>query len=643
MNKMIEFKQSEWFGVGADLFLKALNEKKISNSELVVREALQNSYDARLDKQIPVDFMIKGMYLSEENVNFFEKILPTRESFVALELNKNLKQRPYCIQFRDSNTCGLNGPYQEYDERGNKINILTESNYKNFVWAIGGEKGATKGGSFGVGKTSLFLISRVKTICIYSRTKYNGKLESRFIIKSFYPYEFSSTEKTFQYWFCCKRENEFDKNTTPLPFLNEEADDIAKGIGMDLFKENETGTNSMVLFADFNTEENEFIDSETHFVNNFPKIILKWFWTKLSANTPVDKKINISLYNGNTKLEIEDPSDTSSAYFPFFRALEIWREENKKITRLNESEKNLYKSDFRGFIPIVLGKPKILLGALVFLEVSSSDDVVQQTFFKDGKNLCLTFMRDVEFCIKYENYNYPQIQEGRVVFALFHTDPTSYDPKNTKEKEICGSVDEAFRNSETKTHEEWNEQSLKGREKTYVKRAKEIIKEKLDELFNQTTPLKTTSNVSSALLSLFGKYLPYGAGGAASKQIDSTSKNHKTASKDSSIGNFKIYGEPQYLKNNWRMITCYIEWKKEPMSCYIVPVLITIDGKVVTKGLASERVKIKYVKWGENLKNLTDDRIFIEGNKIRFSKKGCYMFYLDVLGDIDFDLRLVKV
>ena len=470
-NRMIAFKASDWNGYNASVFLKSLNDTKLSHSDLVVRESLQNSFDARANEKIPVDFRMKGFYLNSQQKTFFENILPSDE--VARRLVAELKVHDtYCLEIRDKNSKGLNGPYQEYDEYSGKEIESDENNYRDFVWNMGGSKDRTKGGSFGVGKTALFLISKVKAVCIYSRTEYNGRYQSRFIIKCFYPYTFSD-EKIVQYWFSKQRANaQSPNNHLPLPFLDEEADYIAQNIGIEIFTGTETGTSSLILDVDFSTEENVNVDARDHYVTQFPKIIQKWFWTKLSKSIPLDKQINISLWDDEHELELLNSDDFDSQYCGFHRCLEIWRDEYKKIYKLSEKEKIAYDGH-NHFKQVILSKPKVMLGAVTFVKMRKTPALIEE-FFDNDSNLCLARMRDVEFCMQYQTFKFPKIENDKVVFAMFHTDPCSWD--GGLQDKYIGAVDAAFRKSENKTHEEWIPESVTGRDNTYVK--KRIVEDK---------------------------------------------------------------------------------------------------------------------------------------------------------------------
>lgn len=641
MNKMVEFKAGAWTGYNASLFLKALSDTHLPNADLVIRESLQNSFDAKAKDQIPVNFSMKGFFLTEDNKRFIASILPVTNSPVAKSLVSKIQSHDtYCLQIRDSNSVGLNGPYQEYDDITNRQIEASEYNYRDFVWSMGGSKDQTKGGSFGVGKTSLFLVSKVKTVCIYSRTIYNGKPQSRFIIKSFYPYSFDSTQVK-QYWFSCERIGGCPyNNNVPLPFLDEDADYLAKNFGMDVFPGNETGTCSLILDVDFNSAEEDKTEPETFFVKEFPKKINHWFWTKLSPDIPKNKQIDIHLYNGDVELELEDSSDPSSPFFPFNRCLELWRNNYSRISFLSEKEKVAYTKG-SNFIPVALAKPKVMLGAVTYVKVDATKDLIEE-FFPGDSNLCLARMRDVEFCLNYQNFTYPKIESGKVVFALFHTDPKSWDGGEKDQKP--GAVDAAFRKSENKTHEEWIEQSVELRDRTYVRIGNSRTISVLESMFGQKNEMVTTQEVSGALSMSLGRFLPYGVGFGASNQIGGDGKNQKEGKKVAkTAGHFRLIGHPVFLLGGWRKVRCAVDFSMGITSeLRVYPTVSTVDGRPVRESIADNRVKIKSVSYGETENTQRESVPIGPDGSIKIPRKGCYVFSIEVFGDVDFDLKLVR-
>lgn len=164
----------------------------------VVRETIQNSMDARLDKDKPVrvSFMLSEIEKTaaigiNELVPYLEMARETARSQqsdshssvrffdqAAQSINRAKKIPVFTIS--DFNTCGLEGDYDD-----------TDPNFKGDKWyalikGSGLSQKSTAGalGSFGHGSKAPFAASSLRTVFYYSQISKNGKQEERFQGKS---------------------------------------------------------------------------------------------------------------------------------------------------------------------------------------------------------------------------------------------------------------------------------------------------------------------------------------------------------------------------------------------------------------------------------------------------------------------------
>ena len=164
----------------------------------VVRETIQNSMDARLDKDKPVrvSFMLSDLDKSKavginELVPFLENARETARSQQSVT-HTSVKFFDHAVQaintaktipvftISDFNTCGLEGDYDD-----------TDPNFKGDKWyalikGSGLSQKSTAGalGSFGHGSKAPFAASSLRTVFYYSQISKNGKTEARFQGKS---------------------------------------------------------------------------------------------------------------------------------------------------------------------------------------------------------------------------------------------------------------------------------------------------------------------------------------------------------------------------------------------------------------------------------------------------------------------------
>lgn len=179
-------------------------EGHLSLASLLVREAVQNSWDARDDARgdVPVHFEIQGWDLDEEESEHLRRLLPverlqgfqrnseTDEGTGTLHPQAVLKQNKLqLLVVADRRTVGLCGPVRSgryWDPvRHGKPLERGEQRFANFVRNSGravSTIGHGGGGAFGVGKNALWMMSRCSTILIHSRTSdINGERVERFI------------------------------------------------------------------------------------------------------------------------------------------------------------------------------------------------------------------------------------------------------------------------------------------------------------------------------------------------------------------------------------------------------------------------------------------------------------------------------
>lgn len=628
-----EHKASEWGGYSGDHFLKALSGTKLEGKDLVIREAIQNSYDAAIDRtEKTVVFDIRGYDLKQERMNYLANHFP--HTSIARSFIDKIREYPFCIEIRDSNTTGLAGDYYpKKDENGKELPIET-TNYRNFVFNMGGDKNSVDGGAYGVGKTAYFSISKAKIICIYTRTIYAGEYQSRLIFKGFYSQD--SESLPVQYWYGSD-ESLFD---IAMPVLDNDADEIASSIGLRPYQYNGTGTSILIFGVDFNDSEDVKKDSREVFKTTFPQVIQHWFWTKLSDECPLEKKIDIHLYLDGEELTVCELA-TDSPYFYFERALAIWRKEFSKIKGADRKAKYIYdfSSNKQHIIPIKCKRPEVLLGMVAYVTTDLTDKI--NCFMNsDGckNNLCVAYMRDVEFVVKYKFFSFPLIPNNKCIFAVFHTDPESSDGK-----EAAGSVDRAFRNAEDKTHEDWLINNVFDRERTYVKKALEEIPNSFNLILGGGVSKASANAASNRLLVSLGRLLPSKSGRGismgdapipASSALGKTGTGSKSGSepdmKDLDLKNAEI----RHIGGRLREVTCTYTPSK-PSSCQyeLIPYVKTFDGNFVPR----RRVKI-----------LSVYAIFSNGSAIRvdaslpfisFNAKCIYQFKFQIEGDVDFGCK----
>lgn len=636
MSTFHSYQQGQWFGYEAKIFLDTLSNTKLNYLELLLRESIQNSFDAKIPGRVP-SYSIHGRKLTADQSDNLRDMLPDSGNYTS-KLKSRIKEGLFCLEIRDSNTTGLLGSYQQYDENGNEIES-EYSNYKSFIWSLGGSKTNNVGGSHGVGKTSFYIASRIRTACIYTRTVYEGRYQSRLIMKSFYPYEGDGIK---QYWLGDDPDKRVSmKDIIPLPFLDDEADIIAMLIGIKPFEREETGTSVFILDADFNIDEDnecKRTGNDEYYKENVIPLILKWFWPKLSSYTSYNKKISIAVFYESEEIKV--PALTDSPYDFFSICFSRMKNKLSEISTLSNLEKCQLPKD-KGFIPIASNRPKLFTGCITYAKTAHVSDQQKKMFFSENNNICLILMRDIEFCVKYKGYLSQDLGQDEYVFAIFHTDPINClldDPRP-------GSVDNAFRLAEDNSHEEWNPNFILNNP-----RAKSCVKVSLlriDEAIGSEFSFKDTSvkakDTSGALALHLGKLLPWnhGLGGSRRRSSDDDNPTPRTGGtpRVRMPNKFVMKGAPQYLDDGTRRLRFELQVKNAVDSIVYPRIQIrTADGAVDAGDIVVlEKVLLKIEGSSVSMVASSSD-----SSTISLKQPGTYSFIFLVKGDVEFSCELKR-
>lgn len=165
---------------------------RLGLSTLLVRETVQNAWDARDDERgdDPVRFRIDGWDLDHQEAKNLKKLLPvsdldragfmraTDDGYGIVHPSEVLDRRSLrVLVVSDRNTVGLCGPSRSgmtwNPVRHGKVLKRGQQRFANFVRNMGraaSNIGGGDGGAFGVGKSALWMASECGTILIHSRT-----------------------------------------------------------------------------------------------------------------------------------------------------------------------------------------------------------------------------------------------------------------------------------------------------------------------------------------------------------------------------------------------------------------------------------------------------------------------------------------
>ncbi len=222
--------------------LRSLGKPDIDLGALLFREAAQNSWDAAdPDAKGPVRFDVQLRQLKKkEHKTLVNSVLRGRPDDGSDQWGHLDKHDQWVLTLSDRGTTGLGGPVyaDEFDDQ--------PTDFADFVWNVGQPPDKERGGgTYGYGKTVLFTASRADTIVAYSRARGHSGLESRLIgISLGRPFTTSQSDNqirlTGRHWWGRIRKGK------PGPVIGDEADKLAKDLGLDAYKTKETGSTFLI-------------------------------------------------------------------------------------------------------------------------------------------------------------------------------------------------------------------------------------------------------------------------------------------------------------------------------------------------------------------------------------------------------------
>lgn len=570
---------------------KNLSGSKLTETEVFLREAVQNSFDAvkcENGKKNQLIFTLFGNRFSEQQFSVFKLLMgeDNPSSFYNTYITKNIDRNMFNIEVGDLNTTGLCGNIEPTIESKNQ-------NFSNFVYFTGNDKALEEntGGSYGFGKGSLFLYSKARTIVVYTRIHTDNNFESRFIIIC--SDDRIKGKSTGRCWWGKKINKE---NSAPYaaPIIGDIADELARSLGIAPFEKNETGTKILVVNAgpsilpEYESGLQKNI-SEV-FMEDIPTYLLHWYWNKIYS-----KEILFNLKIGNHEISISNPENL----YPYSCFLEAYKEYHYK-------KENGYQTDSEFYQVIKHGRPKVNIGycSISKTPIMNICDKVKDLFeIFTSEQPVIAFMRGIENIVYYAEQPIANSNLKTTCYGVFIVDKEASLPGDKP-----GSVDNYFKYIENQTHERW--QHNKSLSKfDYLKTVEKRIIEFLNSLYDYRQEEQKTDSISVMIQREFGNKLLLSTGsigGARKKGLSpSLSRNNSKRSSIKNNGNPKIV-----ITNNEKIVT--LKYRID-----------SIDGKYVKINKIIPVIKImdNVDKIIANDNQLSIKEIFVFNNEMKTIKK----------------------
>ena len=433
---------------------------RLGTYAVLVREAVQNSWDARLhDDSVSIRFILRALGDDAESWRSIVggSSLPAEQSKIFSTLSP---ETPMLI-ISDRGTSGLGGPL-----RSDRVNESGEAaNFVQFMRNVGEARDSPLGGgTFGYGKGIFYKISRASAILVDSQNRSDPDSRRRLMGAALGEAFNGPNGRRFtgRHWWGVIND------AVPDPILNDAASEISSRLGLPGFSESETGTDIVIISPELDFED----DSEDlQSLGERLRGHIYWnLWPKF-ATKQRPKGIDFSITVNDSEVPFPDITDVP-VLRNFAKALDTVAQRKGTDYRLKKYE------------PAILGEFGV---DHVFTQTSPADD---------------------EAVLSVESFaplQMPYRHIARMRQAELVVDYQSTAPMPAPEMGYAGVfraskfADDAFADAEPPTHDDWATAGLMGSSLGIVRGAKSFIDSETNDL------VATSSGARTRLIRGLGK------------------------------------------------------------------------------------------------------------------------------------------
>jgi hypothetical protein len=425
-------------GITADGLRNQLGRPNLSRLTVLVREAAQNSWDARVGDH--VDFRLDLVSVPEERISHWRRLLaesrpgPHRE----LSLGDLLERGKIAyLAVSDRGTEGLTGPTRSdvYAPPGRR-------NWLSFVLNSGDKQDTVGGGgTYGYGKGAFYVASLAQTVLIHTRfVDDEGGLTTRLIGASLgSSFSRDGVPYTGRHWWGLAEPDHCE------PLVNDAAGAVAQALGLPAFDDDQTGTTVVVLAPDLRDPVAGDVESPRELTHEEAARFLAdaagWSLWPLTLPDRA-QRMSISVNADGRPVTVPHPG--------------------------NDSVLKNFAAAYRGACgpdaeAVTYGQAKTLLGKLGHADTFgvSVDSPAAKELGLAGAPHHIALMRQPDLIVRY--LEGPAKQHPTVGYAGVF--------------KAADEHDKIFAKSEPPTHDSWNFSQLQGRDASYVRVAQRRLTE----------------------------------------------------------------------------------------------------------------------------------------------------------------------
>ena len=425
-------------------------ESSFPRMDIVIRESIQNSLDARKTEGSNLDMRFRFGGFDVKSLS--DHLEGTENIF-----RERFRPESRFLEISDVDTVGLNGPLESIKraEYGNLIKL---------VYSIGEkQQGSGKGGSWGYGKTCYYTLG-VGIVIYYSRTIVNNDFQERLIVALIEDTDhkvsmlFPDYDLGVSYWGDASK-----KSDIAIPVTDESMISVFLDIfGTDRYDGNETGTKIIIPFIDEDGLCKEMMDAinlenrtpnKTLFDNLILLSVQRWYFPKIWNDHP----------DGDLRFFLDGKLLTGDDIAPLFKTLgKVFRDTfTENSTEIVSRSDYLMESKVLAHYAYLEGKIADLQVPFdtklsVFLYTSNSSTLNLPIGFRCrslGMINCYDCGRGIV-----ENASPLPADRYRLVGVRPEADTPIF---NTKTKQCIAHLEEYIRRGENPAHSTWEDIDLK--------------------------------------------------------------------------------------------------------------------------------------------------------------------------------------
>ena len=486
--------------ITAEGLLNTMGRPKLSATEMLIRESLQNSWDAGRIAGVQPHYSIRLFTPAPEQMDAYRKFFTDRPKGETCPVRGGLdhffsSESPALMEISDRGTVGLGGPTRaDGDDAGD---------FANFLRNIGKPRDVEHGGgTYGFGKSSFYLMSGPQLLIVDTLTKDGDREERRLLAHAAgESFNHEGRHYTGRHW--------WGVSSTEIPdfvdpVLDGDAAEIAHSLGFSSREAGATGTSLMLLdpriedLADLQAGSAAGLSHEVRRRIGFrlQEMLLWWCWPKLVRDVDGVAPMRITIDCFGEDFSPPDP-DLVPQLFGFAEALRQARQKRDEDAVRSMSPKKLSGH-------LVISERK--LGALVpdqrWRRALGEEALIPEAMAH------VALLRPAELVVRYEAGRVNEVDdiEWTGVFRC------SDEPE----------IEEAFALSEPPAHDDWEpSQRLTRTQKVIVNTALKRLKSEKQKRsgHNRPEPAGSTEGDSVATLArrIGAALIGRGRGGAGAE------------------------------------------------------------------------------------------------------------------------------